>query len=110
MSQHLEALALEWTGTSTATSTTHHRRSLTCQGLSIPDHDRMTVLNACCWLSWWLSGLVSKASDVRYLADYGDNVDNFLECVPSYLHAVPALQVGREGGGERAGLPHRLRE
>ena len=26
------------------------------------------------------------------LADYGGDPDNFLECVPSYIHAAPALQ------------------
>lgn len=39
------------------------------------------------------AGLKSSAEGVAYVADYGDNVDNFLECVPSYIHAVPALQV-----------------
>ena len=28
-----------------------------------------------------------------YLADYGGDINTFLECVPSYLHATPALQV-----------------
>jgi hypothetical protein len=39
------------------------------------------------------AGLKSSADGVAYVADYGENVDNFLECVPSYIHAVPALQV-----------------
>ena len=28
----------------------------------------------------------------NYTADYGGNRDEFLECVPSYIHAVPSLQ------------------
>ena len=28
------------------------------------------------------------------MADYGSSPNNFLECVPSYVHAVAALQAG----------------
>ena len=36
-----------------------------------------------------------------FLADFGGNLANFLECLPTYIHVTPALQVGEKGSGIR---------
>jgi hypothetical protein len=41
----------------------------------------------------WRGFRLGGTRGTSFLADYGGDVNTFLECVPTYLHVVPALQV-----------------
>ena len=47
--------------------------------------------------SSWIDRLIGRGRlhrPLTYLADYGGNINTFLECVPTYLHTPAGLQAG----------------